>query len=255
MSLPFPKGFYRAEAKYADLLKRVGLFDGMSVFEHPKIEAWRSITERENCVVDAEGTRLHIKRNKPGHTGVEEEATAIRLLMDANLPTVPLVAAGRLNDGRGFLITEDLAGYQDADIAVKAGLPFETISNATADLAGRLHGAGLHHRDLYLCHFYIRLGEKNVEAKLMDAGRVKPLPSWFRKRWLVKDLAQFLYSAGPLMLDPSDADEWFKRYTSAGGVVVTTSMLGAIYRKMRAIGRHDRALRKREPTRNVSIDR
>ena len=86
MSLPTPSGYYRAEAAYADLLRRVGLPDAMSVFEHPKIDAWRSITERENCVLDYDGDerrgtpagRLHIKRNKAGHRGVDEEAAAIR---------------------------------------------------------------------------------------------------------------------------------------------------------------------------------
>src|SRR4051812_4668042 len=125
MSLPTPSGYYRAEAAYADLLRRVGLPDAMSVFENPKIDVWRSITERENCVLDYDtdgvAGRLHIKRNKRAHRGVDDEAAAIRLLMNASLGTVPLVAAGRLNDGRGFLITDNLTGFDDADIRVRQG--------------------------------------------------------------------------------------------------------------------------------------
>ncbi len=294
MSLPSPTGYYRAEAAYADLLKRLGLVDAMSVFEHPKIEVWRSITERENCVLDHDGGRLHIKRNKPKHTGVDEEASAIRLLMNAKLPTVPLMAAGRLNDGRGFLITDDLKGYDDGEVIVRNGLPFETILDATADLAGRLHAAGLHHRDLYLCHFYVDasgplaryagggLGRGSSEvqgifddrqtpsltlpreytgegtrppARLMDAGRVKPLPTWFRRRWVVKDIAQFIYSVRNLDVPAALIDEWLSKYAAVSGTTIDTSFRRAIERKVAAIGRHDARLRARQPTRNVGIDK
>jgi hypothetical protein len=256
MSLPFPTGYYRAEAKYADVLRQVGLPDAMSVFEHPKIEVWRSITERENCVLDYDGGRLHIKRNKLKHRGVEEEADAIRLLMTAGIGTVPLVAAGRLNDGRGFLITDDLTGFEDADVAVRNGLPFERVLTATAEMAGRLHAAGLHHRDLYLCHFYVAATpDAAVEARLMDAGRVKPLPTWFRRRWLVKDVAQLVYSLRQLNVSQSQIDEWLTRYTAAGGATVDAAFRRAVDRKATAIGRHDAQLRRRQPTRNVSINR
>ncbi|MGC4030810.1 MAG: lipopolysaccharide kinase InaA family protein [Tepidisphaeraceae bacterium] len=270
-NLPFPAGYYRAEAKYAELLKQVGLVDGMSVFEHPKIEVWRSITERENCVLDFDGGRLHIKRNKKGHQGVDAEADAIRLLIDAKIDTVPLAAAGRLNDGRGFLITEDLAGYEDAEILVKNGLAFETILAITADLAGRLHKAGLHHRDLYLCHFYVGAtpaspangqprpsgdaGVAPTSARIMDAGRVRALPKWFRTRWLVKDIAQFVYSARKFGVAEELVQQWLAKYEAVSGTKVDASFRRAIERKVKFITRHDAELRKRDPTRNVSIDR
>ena len=298
MSLPTSTGYYRAEAAYAGLLKRLGLVDAMSVFELPTIEVWRSITERENCVLDYNDSdtgpgRLHIKRNKPGHRGVDDEAAAIRLLMDAKLPTVPLVAAGRLNDGRGFLITDDLKGYDDAEVSVRDGLPFETVLNATAELAGRLHAAGLHHRDLYLCHFYVdasgslsryaggglRRGAGGFEvapddgrpppppspgvpgeearppARLMDAGRVKPLPTWFRRRWVVKDVAQFVYSVRKLGVAAASVDAWLAEYAAVSRTVIDASFRRAIERKVAAIGRHDARLLKRQPTRNVGIDK
>ncbi len=59
-----------------------------------------------------------------------------------------------------------------------------------------LHNGGLHHRDLYLCHFLGRRDENpQADLRLIDAARVRPLPGPLtRRRWIVKDLAQFWYS-------------------------------------------------------------
>jgi hypothetical protein len=81
------------------------------------------------------------------------------------------------------------------------------------------------------------------------------LPKWFRRRWLVKDVAQFVYSVRNLNIPESQLDEWFRQYTAAGGAMVDDTFRKAVDAKVAAIARHDRALRKREPTRNVSIDR
>lgn len=265
MSYSAGPGYYRAEAKYVGLLQRVGLVDAVSVFDHPKIDVWRSITERENCVLDFDGGRLHIKRNKSGHRGVETEAIGISLLEKKGIGTVPLVAHGMLHDGRGFLITEDLAGYEDSEILVKNGFDFEHLLEPTAKLAAQLHDSGLHHRDLYLCHFYAKTtdgastpgqhpgSERDgaIDLRVMDAGRVRELPRFFRQRWIVKDLAQFVYSIREQ--EPNVATRWLQAYAAARGIAM--DFRGAIDRKVGQIARHDAALRRRDPTRNVSIDR
>jgi len=255
MNLPNSTGYYRAEAAYADLLKQVGLVDAMSIFEHPKIDVWRPITERENAVLDHDGGRLHIKRNKPGFSGVEAEAASLQLLKKAEIESVPLVAWGKLNDGRGFLITDNLDGFEDAEKCVEQGLAFERLLEPTAILAGRLHAAGLHHRDLYLCHFYARVSDTAVDLRLMDAGRVRKLPGWFTRRWLVKDVAQFCYSLEQLRLPKELRDRWLERYTAAGGAKSDPAFCRAVDRKIRWIAAHDARLRRRQPTRNVAIDR
>ncbi len=256
MSLPTAQGpgYYRVERDYADLLRTVGLPDAVSVFENPKIEVWRSIRERENCILDHDTGRLHIKRNKEGHRGVDDEAAALQLLRAAQIPSVPLVAAGSLHDRRGFLITDDLTGYHDSEKLVAGGMPFEKLLLPTAQLAAKLHTAGLHHRDLYLCHFYARTDVDPMELALMDAGRVKKLPRWFARRWLVKDLAQFVYSLQQLKVDLPTIDRWLKAYADFGGDV-SALVRRAIFSKVKWIERHDTRLREREPTRNVAIDR
>src|SRR5688572_32686935 len=105
-------------------MRQIGL-DGEAVFSHPEIKVWRSITERENCTLDTEmqgkKVRLHIKRYgavRGKTTPAEEEVRGIELLMEHDIPTVPLVGYGRVADGRSFVITEDLAGFTAADKAV-----------------------------------------------------------------------------------------------------------------------------------------
>src|SRR6185503_11861775 len=102
---------------------------------------------------------------------------------------------GKLADGRSFFVTADLAGYRAADKLIDAGTPFENLLAPTADLAVKLHRAGLHHRDLYLCHFFARVTENAVDVRLIDTARVRRLGGFLtRGRWITKDLAQFWYS-------------------------------------------------------------
>ena len=158
-------------------MRRVGL-DAERVFDHPEIVAWRKLPDRENCTLDAEidgkPIRLHVKRYPTSTTAAEEEREAIGMLEQAGIATVPLVGWGRLKGGRSFIITEDLAGYRDAEKLVQSGTPFETLLNATADLAAKLHKSDLHHRDLYLCHFFAKEDHPGA-IRLIDAARVRRL--------------------------------------------------------------------------------
>jgi heptose I phosphotransferase len=70
-----------------------------------------------------------------------------------------------------------------------------------AQIARRMHGAGLNHRDFYLCHFLVRDRDWTkwtpvdpVELTLIDLHRVQQRPR-VPERWLVKDLGGLLFSA------------------------------------------------------------
>jgi len=70
-----------------------------------------------------------------------------------------------------------------------------------ADVARRLHGAGLNHRDFYLCHFLVRNRDwshwrpgDEAELTLIDLHRVQRRDR-VPERWLVKDLGGLLFSA------------------------------------------------------------
>ncbi len=255
MSYPSGSGYYQVESAYADLLKRAGLPDAMSIFDNPAIQPWRSIKERENCVLDIDETRLHIKRNKKGYRGVEDEVAGIRHLQKAGIATVPLAGYGRLNDGRGFVITEHLNGFEDCERLLERGTRFEELLVPTAQLAGKLHAAKLHHRDLYIGHFWANMEANPIELRLIDAARVKPLPRWFARRWLVKDVGQFLFSLRKFNVGLQLVDQWLTEYARHGNHPVTDLFRRAVFAKADWIERHDAKLRQSNPTRNVPIDR
>ena len=194
------------------------------MFDHPLIRVWRTLDDRENCTLDAalqdgRAIRWHVKRYPASRgTPAEEEVQGLRLLQDAQIPAPPLVAWGRTADGRSFVITEDLAGHQAADKLLAAGFPFDRLGDPLADLAAKLHKSGLHHRDLYLCHFFVKPTDAAIDAKLIDVARVKKLPLLLtRQRWIVKDLAQFWYSTLALPINDSQREAWLARYVEMRG--------------------------------------
>ena len=59
-----------------------------------------------------------------------------------------------------------------------------------ADIARRFHAAGYNHRDFYCCHFLVKeTSPGQCDVRLIDLQRVQRR-RWFRRRWIVKDLAQ-----------------------------------------------------------------
>ena len=246
------RDYFQVDPRYQPIMRQIGL-DAEAVFSDPDIKVWRSIPERENCTLDAmldgREIRLHIKRyraTRRSHTPADEESQGIQALLAHEIPTVSLVGWGRVADGRSFVITEDLTEFQPADKLIETGFSFDRLLSPTADLAAKLHSSGLHHRDLYLCHFFVKGDGEDLEVRLIDAARVRPLPRWLKKRWIVKDLAQFWYSAVQLGVPREQMVQWLNRYGSAG-------LLRAIERKVSWIAHHDKKLNLAQPNRNVSI--
>jgi hypothetical protein len=256
---------FHVAAGFQPLIRLIGL-DAEAVFDHPDITVWRSIADRQNCTLDAEvegqKVRWHVKRytavRTPGPTPAEREVVGVRLLQEAGIPTVPLVAWGVLADRRSFVIVDDLAGYRPGDKLLEAGgSSFDRLLGPTADLAARLHTAGLHHRDLYLCHFFIpQEQDAGAELRLIDCARVKKLPRFLtRYRWVVKDLSQFWYST---LKHPEITDgqrmAWLNRYAEKADTDVGR-LRRSVARKVAWIGRHDAKLNRAQPNRNISIPR
>ena len=248
---------------YQPLFREVGL-DAEAVFDHQLIRPWRTLSDRENCTLDFTDQagvehRWHIKRYRAPllgmRTAAELEVEGYRALNSHGIATATLVGWGQIADRRSFVISEDLFDFEACDkLLASNAVSFDRLLRPTATLAAQLHRAGLHHRDLYLCHFFARIDGEDIELKLIDVARVRPLRSPLtRRRWIVKDLAQFWYSTlEHKSITDAQRDAWLNEYASQRGVD-GHSLRGAILRKSDSIARHDVQLRAAQPNRNISI--
>jgi hypothetical protein len=254
----------RVAPHYQPLFREVGL-DAEAVFDHELIRPWRTLADRENCTLDftdrdGNDQRWHIKRYPaPGYgfrTPAEVEVDGYRALNSNGIPTATLVGWGQLADRRSFVISEDLTGYDACDkLLASASVTFDQLLKPTAALAAKLHNAGLHHRDLYLCHFFARVDADNstIDVRLIDVARVRKFSPLTRRRWIVKDLAQFWFSTlEHKSITDAQRTAWLNEYASQRGIN-GQSLRGAILRKSDSIARHDLRLRALQPNRNISI--
>jgi tRNA A-37 threonylcarbamoyl transferase component Bud32 len=148
-----------------------------------------------------------------------------RLMMAAGFRVPQPAVGGVLSDGRGLFSTVALEGLRPIDDVWRTLDPRRAV-RAVADLARRLHACGLVHRDLYLCHLFVRPGKCDIT--LIDLARLRRSTS---RRRRVKDLAALLASAKGLA---SRTDLWrgLLRY---GG---DRKLARRILRKARKIARH-----------------
>jgi hypothetical protein len=247
---------------YRQILNELGPKPEM-IFTDPAIKPWRLLPDRENCTWDiaiSTGTiRLHVKRFPAmgSSSAASDEAEGYQLLQTVGIPTAIVAAWGNLDDGRSFIAVEDLAGFTPADKLIQSGLPFDRVLGPTAELSAKLHNTGLHHRDLYLCHFLARVEkDRPIEIRLIDAARVRKLPGLLtRRRWIIKDLSQFWYSTTELAISDAQRGEWLNRYCAQTKSEKIDFLKCSIQRKSDAIRAHDEKLRRRQPNRNISIPR
>ena len=113
------------------------------------------------------------------------------------------------------------------------------LMEVLANLVGRLHGAGLVHRDLYLSHIFVHWQSSDrCTLSLLDLQRVMA-PGLRRRRWLVKDLAALNYSTPPAAASRADRLRWLRLYLGnnkpAGD---ERSLIRAIECKTQRIARH-----------------
>ena len=252
---------FRVASQYKSILREAGL-DGPALFSDERVVAWRTLPDRQNCTLDvdlADGrhVRWHVKRfNQTANAAgaIEDEVRGHSLLTSAGIATAPMVGYGTVPGFGSVVISEDLDGYRPADKLVEAGAPFATLLLPTAELAASLHAAGLHHRDLYLCHFMARTAGDTVDVRLIDTARVKRLPGRLtRSRWIVKDLAQFWYSTLKLAVTGEQRVAWLKHYADRTGAARIDALQRRVERKSRSIARHDARLHRLRPERDVSL--
>ena len=134
------------------------------------------------------------------------EVTAIETLGKLGIPTTPLAAYGQQGCNpatiKSFVITKDLGEIISLEelcnewqrTPPKKAFKKDVIV-AVAQLAAKFHGAGLCHRDFYLCHFVLKrddLKQGKVELYLIDLHRVlHRQPSGGRA--VMKDIAGLIF--------------------------------------------------------------
>lgn len=155
--------------------------------------------------------RARLGAGPPPSPGRIEARNVHRLAADG-IEVLDLIAWGEQfhPDGllESFVLTDELAGYLPLDDFLRrrfTGLPrgrtvgrdptLHRLIRQVASISSRFHRAGYNHRDLYCCHFFVKeISPGRFDVKLIDLQRVQHRRR-FRRRWLVKDLAQLAYSA------------------------------------------------------------
>lgn len=157
--------------------------------------------------------------------GAKNEWMAIKKLDKIGIPTTPLVAYGEkgLNPvtKESFILTQDLGDIISLETLCgdwsenPPCLKFKRkLIDAVANLSGKFHSNGLHHRDFYICHFCLDnklLKEGKLHLYLIDLHRVGIAKS-ISKTHQLKDLSALYFSAMHIGLSQRDILRFILKY-------------------------------------------
>ncbi len=172
--------------------------------------------------------------------GAKNEWEALIFLNNRGIPTAVPVAYGERGKN-SFTMTLAIEGttrvcdwlenssssQSDAIKRLRSKLVTEL-----ARIVKKMHDCGINHQDLYLCHFLIRFQNENPEVFIIDNQRVMIHRGKLPERWLIKDLAQFCFSAS--CLHKNELEHFFEEY----GIHQNKRLLNKIFRKRDRIMRH-----------------
>lgn len=156
--------------------------------------------------------------------GASNEWHALNKLRALDVPSlIPLAYGARgKNPARqqSFIVTRELTDviqldhfFEQYSVNIKAKW---RILARVAEIARELHAAGINHRDLYLCHFMLKIQlitDQTLvpDLYLVDLHRAQLRPQ-VPERWLVKDLGGLLFSSFNLQLTRRDYLRFIKIY-------------------------------------------
>ncbi len=177
-----------------------------------------------------------------------QEWESIKAVAGAGISTVTPVAFGERTflgaETASFTVTEELYGARPLDEIVRerfqqAGSFYEkrSVIAKVAELARKLHNAGMNHQDFYLNHFFL---DDEGEFYLIDLQRVQQ-NSCVPRRYRIKDLAQLNYSAWYYGgFTSSDRMRFLFRYLGRKKLTTEDKLLvRQIIAKTERIARHD----------------
>ncbi len=189
-----------------------------------------------------------------------KEWEVIHAFHEKGIPTLTAVAAGEnvsLFHQESFLITEELHGYQSLEMYLKTQfIPPMSKEKVTtkralvkevAEIARTMHGAGFNHRDFYCCHIFIKIEKDGKrQLKVLDLQRVDHR-RFFRRRWIVKDLAALHFSAPSDVITRTDRLRFLIHYMgSKENIRHNISLIRDVVRKTGSIMKHDIKLKSRK---------
>ncbi|GAB1260696.1 lipopolysaccharide core heptose(I) kinase RfaP [Aurantivibrio plasticivorans] len=157
--------------------------------------------------------------------GARNEWEAINYLHQLGIHTLTPVAFGERGGNpaaqESFLITKELTDVYSLAKYTETWpqnppsfLEKLYLINAVADIARKIHAAGINHRDLYICHFLLKLEGKDIRnpiLHLVDLHRAQ-IRRQVPRRWLVKDLASIYFSAMDIGLTRRDVYRFLRAY-------------------------------------------
>jgi tRNA A-37 threonylcarbamoyl transferase component Bud32 len=188
---------------------------------------------------------LRLKRPDPG---AGQEWRAMWTFLQVGLPGPVPIAWGQ-DDKNSLVLSEGvshvmrLSEWADRNFGEGFGSNPQMLSakrkiiKEIANIVGRMHAKGLHHQDLYLCHFLCGSEQDGLPLTLIDLQRVERSRRLSR-RWQVKDLAQLHFSSAQY-LTRHDIRRFWKVYNSiyhTGKRIIP--LRHSILRKSERIRRH-----------------
>src|SRR5262245_5317567 len=242
-------------AGFEGALRAAGLdsFDRIMALEAPREAVTRAVPGRFTVRIElpaaapfGEPLAVYLKRYKGrGRSrAAAHEWRRLGEVASAGIPCPTPVAFGEwrsLLAAESFLMTLEIPRAEQADWWIR-GRPARRreVIEAVAALARRFHDAGFHHRDLYLCHFFVKEdgaagpdpAGRPLALYLIDLQRCGRLDGR-RRRWLVKDLAQLHRSLGEAGFTAADWGHLAERYG-----ISDPRLLRAVERKSARIARH-----------------
>lgn len=155
-----------------------------------------------------------------------QELKNIRAIVKLGIPTMKPAAWGeerkRFLRRRSFLVTESLGNLERLEnyvtrrfakpLSQKEREEKRRLIVAVAQMACRLHDAGLFHHDFYCGHILVKENRgADPTLYLIDLQRVRP-HTWRQRRWRTKDLSALDYTADPHAISRSDRLRFFWAY-------------------------------------------
>ncbi|HUU43235.1 MAG TPA: lipopolysaccharide kinase InaA family protein [Planctomycetota bacterium] len=255
----FDDGKLTVHEDFVWLLHRCELDDFESFFDERAGKLLREVGPRANVLMTLETDhgerRFFLKRHAPvplgrkllswlrlcrPRTPARVEWFNIQRLAAPGVATMSPVALGEDPlTGRSFIMTAEIDNAAPADDYAREHLAGadaaprrRTFVRRLGRLVRRLHAAGLTHRDLYLCHVFVRESEDGVRLHLIDLQRLGSRV--FARRWRVKDVAQLAYSRPAGTFTRTDVMRFLHAYFDTGGLAGShRRFVASVSRKVR----------------------